>query len=258
VRCSELHPFYQRDLLDESQDPPHGKPFRCANYVCWRCATAEEEEEDEFLAPESSPRMAKYVLEKTGEMVTRDDINMSPPRPAAASEGGSAAAPATWPPKLLGRRAEGSADADRDAATCDSEASNWLGNDALVYSSIGVKKAARGDLRASLDPCNCSIWFPSCGAAGIQCINRATFVECSDIICSFGSGNCGNRPVTFHAGPVLALVRRKDIPGGFGCKTMSAIKAGEYVAEYIGEVISHLDMCVRTAISLLSGFDRSR
>jgi SET domain-containing protein len=54
-------------------------------------------------------------------------------------------------------------------------------------------------------------------------------------------------------GPALSLVKVPEIPGGYGVKACVNIKAGAFVGEYVGDVISNQDMRVRQAVSLMEG-----
>ncbi|KAH7474527.1 Histone-lysine N-methyltransferase ASHH3 [Phytophthora ramorum] len=81
---------------------------------------------------------------------------------------------------------------------------------------------------------------------GEGCYNRMLFISCSDDSCSApDSSLCSNRAIKRRE---LKLVRVEYIPGpGFGLVASEKISAGEFIIEYVGEVIDDRE-CERRMI----------
>ncbi|KAL3671523.1 hypothetical protein V7S43_003443 [Phytophthora oleae] len=84
------------------------------------------------------------------------------------------------------------------------------------------------------------------GYCGEGCFNRMMFISCSDEICSAPDPSlCSNRAIKRRE---LKSVRVEYIPGpGFGLVASDKIKAGEFIIEYVGEVIDD-EECERRLI----------
>ncbi len=261
--CSTLHPWYEAQANGFEQvlklGPHHDE--KNIDYVCWNCATREEDMEDDFIAPETSPRMAKYVLHKVARMVEeRGAVASAASSPAGSTQARSSTCPNTWPPKQGIKSLEETIDAEvvpleplvpimEDA--CVVEAKKWVGNDSLRYQSELVKALSMSMIREDdVDQCSCSEVTADCSA---HCINRITQIECTARNCGFGSHDCGNRLITLHRGAPLSLMKVAEIPGGFGVKCDIDLKAGDFIGEYVGDVISNQEMRVRQAIGLMNG-----
>jgi hypothetical protein len=82
------------------------------------------------------------------------------------------------------------------------------------------------------DPCVCE---ESCG---VDCYNRLTYTECTSKNCNVGA-SCGNRMMSKRKVP-KCKVRRE--PGkGWGLLVLEAVKKGDLVQEYIGEIIDEVE-----------------
>ncbi|GMF37896.1 unnamed protein product [Phytophthora lilii] len=81
---------------------------------------------------------------------------------------------------------------------------------------------------------------------GEGCYNRMLFISCSDETCSApDSSMCSNRAIKRRE---LKSVRVEYIPGpGFGLIANEKINAGEFIIEYVGEVIDDIE-CERRMI----------
>eukprot|EP01135_Chromosphaera_perkinsii_P000082 Nk52_evm33s24 gene=Nk52_evmTU33s24 len=69
-----------------------------------------------------------------------------------------------------------------------------------------------------------------------NCLNRCTFVDCNDKICAVGPKKCGNRRFADHKYAEVAMIDAGD--RGWGLKTLQDIKKGDFVIEYVGEMIT--------------------
>ncbi len=227
------------------------RPQLADKWMCWPCAV-DHELEDDFIAPETDKEMEEYVrraVELQGEDAGEDDGegDLSPP---------IVTVPFTFPKKSPEESKiviDLTADDDHDAvdAVCTAEMVKFLGNDSLRYGSHGIMASARSELPPSLDWCDCASRDSMC--KDDSCLNRLTHTECNPSNCLYGERNCGNRPITFKEGVELALIQRKDVGGGFGCKTVHPLKEGDYVAEYVGDVLSYQQMRVTQAMDILHG-----
>ncbi|KAI9327998.1 hypothetical protein BDR26DRAFT_874677 [Obelidium mucronatum] len=111
-----------------------------------------------------------------------------------------------------------------------------------VYTHIErneYKGGADGKIKTEVMPCACS-YQPgddpetACGDAS-DCINRALFLECSADDCPCGY-NCMNRRFyNKQYGPIKVI---KTELKGYGLKATKAMKKGQFVIEYCGEVLS--------------------
>ncbi|KAI5477891.1 hypothetical protein MNV49_005784 [Pseudohyphozyma bogoriensis] len=88
--------------------------------------------------------------------------------------------------------------------------------------------------------CHCKIPEDGSMGCGDGCLNRMLQFSCSPKHCPLGD-KCSNKPLHMQAGVSEGKTGLKVIwtgSRGFGLKTMVDIKAGDFVIEYRGEVIS--------------------
>lgn len=78
--------------------------------------------------------------------------------------------------------------------------------------------------------CDCE---EDCGF-GSDCINRLTYMECYGDTCNCPV-DCGNRSFQLHQNAKLDVFRAEK--KGYGVRAMQAIKKGQFIAEYLGEVL---------------------
>ncbi|XP_025162897.1 histone-lysine N-methyltransferase ash1 isoform X2 [Harpegnathos saltator] len=89
--------------------------------------------------------------------------------------------------------------------------------------------------------CECK---PESGC-GDDCINRMVFSECSPQLCPCGE-KCKNQKIQKHEwSPGLQRFMTKD--KGLGVRTQLAIKSGNFILEYVGEVVSEREFKSRMA-----------
>ncbi|XP_015608577.1 uncharacterized protein LOC107274224 [Cephus cinctus] len=89
--------------------------------------------------------------------------------------------------------------------------------------------------------CECK---PESGC-GDECINRMVFSECSPQLCPCGE-KCENQKIQRHEwAPALQRFMTED--KGWGVKTQQAIKSGDFILEYVGEVVSEREFKSRMA-----------
>ncbi|XP_011689252.1 PREDICTED: histone-lysine N-methyltransferase ash1 [Wasmannia auropunctata] len=89
--------------------------------------------------------------------------------------------------------------------------------------------------------CECK---PESGC-GDDCINRMVFSECSPQLCPC-SDKCENQKIQKHEwSPGLQRFMTED--KGWGVRTQQAIKSGDFILEYVGEVVSEREFKSRMA-----------
>ncbi|KAG5325554.1 ASH1 methyltransferase, partial [Pseudoatta argentina] len=80
---------------------------------------------------------------------------------------------------------------------------------------------------------------------GDDCINRMVFSECSPQLCPCGD-KCENQKIQKHEwSPGLQRFMTED--KGWGVRTQQAIKPGDFILEYVGEVVSEREFKSRMA-----------
>lgn len=96
---------------------------------------------------------------------------------------------------------------------------------------------ARPVCRYEAHACNCKPPAnPAEKGCGEECLNRMIYTECSPDLCSCAD-QCSNQRIQKHQfAPGLQKFLTKD--RGFGVKTTKAVKAGDLIMEYLGEVVS--------------------
>ncbi|XP_066993147.2 histone-lysine N-methyltransferase ash1 [Anabrus simplex] len=99
--------------------------------------------------------------------------------------------------------------------------------------------------------CNCVLPMDSCRrGCGEDCINRMVYAECSPQLCPCRD-LCSNQRIQKHEwAPGLEKFMTKD--KGWGVKTKYAIKSGEFILEYVGEVVSEKEFKDRMASRYVS------
>jgi len=83
--------------------------------------------------------------------------------------------------------------------------------------------------------CDC-FRIPGVPACDDNCINKLIFIECLQGYCPCGE-DCTNQK--FENQQYIEVDRFKTPKKGYGLRTLEDIKAGQFVVEYIGEVISN-------------------
>uniref|UniRef100_T1IMB6 Ubiquitin-activating enzyme E1 C-terminal domain-containing protein n=1 Tax=Strigamia maritima TaxID=126957 RepID=T1IMB6_STRMM len=95
---------------------------------------------------------------------------------------------------------------------------------------------------------NCSCARPSeCNVKGCgdDCLNRMIFAECSPQTCPCGD-QCSNQRIQRHDW-CPGVVRFMTVDKGWGVKTKVSLKQGQFILEYIGEVVSEQEFRHRMA-----------
>ncbi|TSO05407.1 Histone-lysine N-methyltransferase ASH1L [Bagarius yarrelli] len=85
--------------------------------------------------------------------------------------------------------------------------------------------------------CNCRC-PEDCNAKGCSddCLNRMIFAECSPNVCPCGE-QCDNQRIQRHEW-VQCLERFRTEGKGWGIRTKESLRAGQFIIEYLGEVVS--------------------
>ncbi|XP_032662597.1 histone-lysine N-methyltransferase NSD2 isoform X2 [Odontomachus brunneus] len=90
----------------------------------------------------------------------------------------------------------------------------------------------------SIVACECDpAWNDPC-SPGTDCLNRILLVECSPGICPAGS-KCMNQSFVLRKYPAMEPFHTTG--RGWGLKSLEDIKAGQFVIEYVGEVIDEAE-----------------
>ncbi|XP_044575684.1 histone-lysine N-methyltransferase NSD2 isoform X1 [Cotesia glomerata] len=104
-----------------------------------------------------------------------------------------------------------------------------------INKPVGNVKPADVD---SIVACECdSNWDTPCDANS-DCLNRILSIECSPGICPAGS-KCCNQSFARREYPVMEPFHTRA--RGWGLKTLENIKSGQFVIEYVGEVIDEAE-----------------
>ena len=90
--------------------------------------------------------------------------------------------------------------------------------------------------------CHCKPGNSSTGC-GDDCINRMTYSECDQRLCPLGD-KCTNNQIQKHRG-VTGLERFMTEEKGWGVRSKIKISIGEFVMEYVGEVVSEKEFKLR-------------
>lgn len=89
---------------------------------------------------------------------------------------------------------------------------------------------------SNCEPQSCTCDKSEDNFCGANCLNRLMFIECSPQLCPNGE-KCANQKIQRHEwSPGLERFMTTD--RGWGIRTTEAIKAGQFILEYIGEVVS--------------------
>ncbi|CAL7936216.1 unnamed protein product [Xylocopa violacea] len=90
----------------------------------------------------------------------------------------------------------------------------------------------------SIVACDCDAeWEDPC-APGTDCLNRILLVECSPGICPAGP-KCNNQAFVRRQYPAMEPFH--TVGRGWGLRSLESIKAGQFVIEYVGEVIDEAE-----------------
>nr|XP_045602835.1 uncharacterized protein LOC123761033 isoform X3 [Procambarus clarkii] len=95
-----------------------------------------------------------------------------------------------------------------------------------------------------LQACNCKRPVkPGERGCGDDCINKMMLIECSSQTCPIAD-SCGNQPIQRHE--YKTCLQRFMTPNkGWGIKATHEIKAGTFIMEYVGEVVSEKEFKLR-------------
>ncbi|XP_043589908.1 histone-lysine N-methyltransferase NSD2 isoform X4 [Bombus pyrosoma] len=90
----------------------------------------------------------------------------------------------------------------------------------------------------SIVACDCDAEWENPCAPGTDCLNRILLVECSPGICPAGA-KCKNQAFVQRQYPAMEPFH--TIGRGWGLRSLEHIKAGQFVIEYVGEVIDEAE-----------------
>lgn len=86
----------------------------------------------------------------------------------------------------------------------------------------------------SIVACECDPEWNNPCAPGSDCLNRILLVECNPGMCPAGA-KCMNQSFVLRQYPAMEPFH--TVGRGWGLRTLEDIKAGQFVIEYVGEVI---------------------
>lgn len=86
----------------------------------------------------------------------------------------------------------------------------------------------------SIVACECDPEWNNPCAPGTDCLNRILLVECNPGICPAGA-KCMNQSFVLRQYPAMEPFH--TVGRGWGLKALEDIKAGQFVIEYVGEII---------------------
>ncbi|XP_033196230.1 nuclear receptor binding SET domain protein isoform X2 [Bombus vancouverensis nearcticus] len=90
----------------------------------------------------------------------------------------------------------------------------------------------------SIVACDCDAEWENPCAPGTDCLNRILLVECSPGICPAGA-KCKNQAFVQRQYPAMEPFH--TVGRGWGLRSLEHIKAGQFVIEYVGEVIDEAE-----------------
>ncbi|KOC64333.1 putative histone-lysine N-methyltransferase NSD2 [Habropoda laboriosa] len=104
-----------------------------------------------------------------------------------------------------------------------------------VNKPVGNVKPAEVE---SIVACDCDAEWENPCAPGTDCLNRILLVECSPGICPAGP-KCNNQAFVRRQYPAMEPFHTAG--RGWGLKSLELIRAGQFVIEYVGEVIDEAE-----------------
>ncbi|CAK9827707.1 Histone-lysine N-methyltransferase NSD2 [Anthophora retusa] len=104
-----------------------------------------------------------------------------------------------------------------------------------VNKPVGNVKPAEVE---SIVACDCDADWENPCAPGTDCLNRILLVECSPGICPAGA-KCNNQAFVRRQYPAMEPFH--TVGRGWGLRSLEFIKAGQFVIEYVGEVIDEAE-----------------
>ncbi|XP_014223771.1 histone-lysine N-methyltransferase NSD2-like isoform X1 [Trichogramma pretiosum] len=96
----------------------------------------------------------------------------------------------------------------------------------------------------SMQACECDPNQPYPCSPESDCLNRLLMIECSADACPAGD-KCQNQLFTKRAYPALKAMHVEE--RGWGLQTLEDIKAGQFIIEYVGEIIDEAEYRLRLA-----------
>lgn len=102
----------------------------------------------------------------------------------------------------------------------------------MIHENVYLVSA---ELNASFPKCMCT---PIDGC-GDSCMNRITMVECSSNTCNLSNETCTNRRIQENI--VASFERFMTTSKGWGIRATESIKRGEFIMEFVGEVIEEYE-----------------
>lgn len=90
----------------------------------------------------------------------------------------------------------------------------------------------------SIVACDCDSDVIDACAPGTDCLNRILSIECSAGVCPAGS-RCNNQAFVRRQYPTMEPFH--TVGRGWGLRSLEVIKAGQFIIEYVGEVIDETE-----------------
>ncbi|XP_035729731.1 histone-lysine N-methyltransferase NSD2-like isoform X1 [Vespa mandarinia] len=90
----------------------------------------------------------------------------------------------------------------------------------------------------SIVACDCDAELDDACAPGTDCLNRILLIECSPGVCPAGT-KCNNQDFVRRQYPAMEPFH--TVGRGWGLRSLEAIKSGQFIIEYVGEVIDEAE-----------------
>ncbi|KAM4014454.1 LOW QUALITY PROTEIN: histone-lysine N-methyltransferase ASH1L [Anomaloglossus baeobatrachus] len=128
----------------------------------------------------------------------------------------------------------------------------WKHNQLYKKPDVPLYKKIRSNVYVDVRPlsgdeattCNCKMPENMEQGCAEDCLNRMIFAECSPNTCPCGE-QCSNQRIQRHEW-VQCLERFRAEGKGWGIRTKEALKASQFIIEYLGEVVSEQEFRNRT------------
>uniref|UniRef100_A0A7S0S5E0 Histone-lysine N-methyltransferase n=1 Tax=Chlamydomonas leiostraca TaxID=1034604 RepID=A0A7S0S5E0_9CHLO len=92
--------------------------------------------------------------------------------------------------------------------------------------------------------------FPNQWGCGADCLNRSSMVCCDPKSCNYGQA-CSNMPFHMQQQPKMEMFLTEN--RGYGVRVNQRVRSGQFLVEYVGEVIDERELAVRMEAAKAAG-----
>ena len=96
-----------------------------------------------------------------------------------------------------------------------------------------------------MQACQCNLCGDDVTTCREDCINRMTYTECDNDLCHHPEDKCANRRIQQQKFSKTNIERFMTQSKGWGIKTKIPILTGDFIMEYVGEVVSEKEFKLR-------------